>query len=89
MAEAKAKSANEIRAAFEFLPMVQDFLDHCMSEGGASSKSAGRLEQKNSVKVEEALKFIGALPHIDKSIHELREKRDILKMELLRKKTVK
>ena len=86
--EAKAKTANEIRAAFEFLPMIQDFLDNAMSEGGASNKSATRLERKNNAKVEEALEFIRGLPLIDNSIHELRQKRDVLRKELIRKKTV-
>mmetsp|Transcript_39424 Transcript_39424/g.34887 ORF Transcript_39424/g.34887 Transcript_39424/m.34887 type:complete len:96 (+) Transcript_39424:27-314(+) len=83
-----AKSADEIKAAFEFLPLVQDFIDNCMVNG-ANKKLIARFERQSETKLDETLKFIQALPFIDKSIHELRQKRDILKQELKRKKNVK
>ena len=86
--EPKAKSSDEIKAAFEFLPLVQDFLDSCMASGGVNKKLVARFERQTETKLDETLKFIEALPFIDKSIHELKQKRDILKMELKRKKTV-
>merc|ERR1712228_603158 len=87
--EPKAKSSDEIKAAFEFLPLVQDFLDSCMASGSVNKKLVARFERQSETKLDETLKFIQALPYIDKSIHELKQKRDILKMELKRKKTVK
>lgn len=83
-----AKSADEIKAAFEFLPLVQDFIDNCMVNG-ANTKLIARFQRQSETKLDETLQFIKDLPLIDKSIHELRQKRDILKQELKRKKNVK
>ena len=86
--ETAAKTADEIKAAFEFLPSVQDFMDNCMVSG-ANKKLVARFEKQSETKLAETLKFIKSLPFIDKSIHELKQKRDILKQELKRKKSVK
>ena len=87
--EPKAKTKQEIRAAFDFLPLIQDFLDNCMVEGSANKKLIARFERQSETKLEETTKFIQTLPWIDKSIHELKLKRDILRMELKRKKSVR
>ena len=56
--EPKAKTADEIKAAFEFLPMVQDFLDNCMASGGVNKKLVARFERQAETKLEETVKFI-------------------------------
>ena len=85
--EMTAKTMDEIKGIFEFLPLVQDFMDNCMVNG-ANKKLISRFERQSETKSDEMLKFVQSLPMIDKSIHELKQKRNILAMELKRKKSV-
>ena len=87
-AKLEAKSSEEIEAVFSFLPLLRDFLDDCMKEGSVSTNALNIFMRKWEIKKENCVHFIKTIPYSNKTIHELKIKRDTLISELKRKKNV-